>query len=56
MALKAINASQFAQLEELFCIVSAQQARRAPVTSPGLAAARRTANTPKSSTAKRMKS
>jgi hypothetical protein len=50
LALKAINASQYAQLDELLRIVSAQEARRT------LAAARRTAGTPKSGTAKRKKS
>lgn len=56
LAFKAINASQYAQLDELLRIVSAQEARRAPAASRGLATARRTTGTPKSGTTKRKKS
>lgn len=56
LALKAINASQYAQLDELLRIVSAQEARRTPATSSGLATARRTTGTPKSGTTKPRKS
>jgi hypothetical protein len=56
LALKAINASQYAQLDELLRIVSAQEARRAPVASSGLATARRTTGTPKSGATKHKKS
>ncbi|ACC76301.1 DNA-binding protein [Paraburkholderia caribensis] len=43
LALKAVNASQHAQLSELMRIVSALEApRRAPAASPGLATAKRT--------------
>ncbi|MDE4936413.1 DNA-binding protein [Burkholderia contaminans] len=56
LALKAINASQYAQLDELLRIVSAQEARRTPAASSGLATARRTTGTPKSGTTKPRKS
>lgn len=56
LALKAINASQYAQLDELLRIVSAQEARRAPMASSGLTTARRTTGTPKSGTTKPRKS
>ncbi|MFP3242999.1 MAG: DNA-binding protein [Paraburkholderia sp.] len=56
LALKAINASQYAQLDELLRIVSAQGARRTPAASSGLATARRTAGTLKSGTTKPRKS
>ncbi|BCQ58022.1 DNA-binding protein [Burkholderia gladioli] len=56
LALKAINASQYAQLDELLRIVSAQEARRTPAASSGLATARRTTGTPKSGTTKLRKS
>ncbi|MFM0084810.1 DNA-binding protein [Paraburkholderia sediminicola] len=56
LALKAINASQYAQLDELLRIVSAQEARRTPAASSGLATARRTTGTPKSGTTKHKKS
>lgn len=56
LALKAINASQYAQLDELLRIVSAQETRRTPAASSGLATARRTTGTPKSGTAKPRKS
>jgi len=38
--------SQYAQLDELLRIVSAREARRAPVASSSLATARRTTDTP----------
>jgi predicted nuclease with TOPRIM domain len=53
LALKAVNAAQHAQLDELLRRVSADAPRRAPAASPGLATARRT---PKGGTAKRTKS
>jgi predicted nucleic acid-binding Zn-ribbon protein len=56
LALKAINASQYAQLDELLRIVSAQEARRAPVASSGLATAMRTTGTPKGGTRSARKS
>ncbi|CAE6872238.1 hypothetical protein R75465_08359 [Paraburkholderia aspalathi] len=56
LALKAISASQYAQLDELLRIVSAQEARRTPAASSGLATAGRTAGTPKSGTTKPRKS
>ncbi|TCK84019.1 DNA-binding protein [Paraburkholderia sp. BL9I2N2] len=56
LALKAVNASQHAQLDELMRIMSAIDApRRAPVASTGLATARRTKATPKSGAATRAK-
>lgn len=56
LAFKTINASQYAQLDELLRIVSAQEVRRASAASSGLATARRTTGTPKSGTTKRKKS
>ena len=56
LALKAVNASQHAQLDELMRVVSTLDApRRTPAASPGLASARRTRAAPKSSAATRAK-
>ncbi len=56
LALKAVNASQHAQLVELMRVVSAIDApHRAPVASAGLATARRTKAVPKGGAATRAK-
>jgi len=56
LALKAVNSSQHAQLDELMRVVSALEApRRAPAASAGLATARRTKATPKGGGATRPK-
>ncbi len=56
LALKAVNSSQHAQLDELMRVVSALDApRRPPAASAGLATARRTKTTPKGGTATRPK-
>ena len=56
LALKAINATQHAQLAELMRVVSARDAsRRAPPASPGLATAKRTRTASKGSTTSRTK-
>ncbi|WP_440130258.1 DNA-binding protein [Trinickia symbiotica] len=56
LALKAVNSSQHAQLDELMRVVSALEVpRRAPAASPGLATARRTKTTPKGGSATRPK-
>jgi hypothetical protein len=56
LALKAINATQHAQLAELMRVVSARDSsRRAPPASPGLATAKRTRTAPKGSTTSRTK-
>jgi len=56
LALKAVNSSQHAQLDELMRVVSALEApRRVPAASAGLATARRTKATPKGGTASRPK-
>jgi uncharacterized small protein (DUF1192 family) len=56
LALKAVNSSQHAQLDELMRVVSALDTpRRVPSPSPRLATARRTKATPKGDTASRPK-
>ncbi|MFP4896138.1 DNA-binding protein [Paraburkholderia sp. EG304] len=56
LALKAVNSSQHAQLDELMRVVSAREApRRAPAASAGPATARRTKSTPKGGGAVRPK-
>lgn len=56
LALKAVNASQHAQLDELMRIVSTiDTPRRASMASPGLATARRTKSVPKGGTVARVK-
>ncbi len=56
LALKAVNSSQYAQLDELMRVVSGFNVpRRPPAASAGLASARRTKVTPKGGTAARPK-
>ncbi|MGF6408683.1 DNA-binding protein [Paraburkholderia sp. MM5482-R1] len=56
LALKAVNANQYAQLDELMRLVSARDAsRRTPPASPGLAGAKRTRTAPKGGTTPRAK-